>query len=86
MQQVPIVIYQDEDGVYMAECPLIQWFHTYGHNLEELYARIHEVQELYDDEIGQLQKKDMYNFVSVSFLPLQKSVHGTSHHKLKRAY
>lgn len=41
----PVVIEQDEDGVYIASCPVLQGCHTYGSTLEEALANIKEAIE-----------------------------------------
>ncbi len=48
---IPITIYQDEDGIYIAESPVLQWFHTYWKTKEELFKNIDEVISLYKEMI-----------------------------------
>ncbi len=48
---IPITIYQDEDGIYIAESPVLQWFHTYWKTKEELFKNIDEVLSLYKEMI-----------------------------------
>ena len=42
----PIVIEQDEDGVFIVSCPILQGCHTYGKTLEEALLNIREAIEL----------------------------------------
>jgi predicted RNase H-like HicB family nuclease len=74
MNQLPIITYQDEDGIFIAECPLIQGFHTHGKNIQELYNNIEEVKELFKEEIQTLQNKKNYNYLSVSLLPVTLAI------------
>ena len=48
---IPIIIYQDEDWVYIAESPILEGFHTYGKTKEELFKNIDEVVSLYKEMI-----------------------------------
>ncbi len=78
--QLPLFIYQDEDWIFIAECPLIKGFHTFWKNLEELYANVEEVKELFSEEILDLDIKN--KFYSLSFLNIKTS-NVTSTNKLK---
>jgi len=42
----PIIIETDEDGVFIATCPLFKGCHTYGKTIEDALARIKEVIQL----------------------------------------
>ncbi len=42
----PVVIEQDEDGVFILSCPLFSGCHTYGHSIEEGMANIMEAIEV----------------------------------------
>lgn len=42
----PIVIEQDEDGIFIVSCPILQGCHTYGKTVEEALLNIREVIEL----------------------------------------
>ena len=48
---IPVIIYQDEDWVYIAESPVVEWFHTFGRTKEELFKNIEEVASLYKEMI-----------------------------------
>lgn len=51
LTNLPIMIYKDINWCYIAECPLLQWFHTYWKTYEELEYNIKEVIELYQQMI-----------------------------------
>jgi len=64
---IPIIIYQDEDWVYIAESPVLQWFHTYWKTKGELFKNIDEVISLYkemieNNEIELENKKFLMNY------------------------
>lgn len=42
----PILIEQDEDGVYIVSCPMFRGCHSYGHSIEEAMQNIREVIEM----------------------------------------
>lgn len=42
----PILIEQDEDGVYIVSCPTFRGCHSYGRNIEEAMQNVREVIEL----------------------------------------
>jgi predicted RNase H-like HicB family nuclease len=48
---IPVIIYQDEDWVYIAESPVVEWFHTFWRTKEELFKNIEEVASLYKEMI-----------------------------------
>jgi len=41
--QLPIILEQDEDGVYIVSCPLFRGCHSYGDSVEEAMKNIREV-------------------------------------------
>ncbi len=41
----PVVIEQDEDGVFIAVCPVLPGCHSYGYTLEEAMDNIREAIE-----------------------------------------
>jgi predicted RNase H-like HicB family nuclease len=41
----PVIIEQDEDGIYIASCPVLQGCHTYGRTVQEALANIKEAIE-----------------------------------------
>lgn len=45
--QFPIIIEKDEDGLYIAKCPVIQGCYTQGKNYREAMERIKEAIELH---------------------------------------
>jgi predicted RNase H-like HicB family nuclease len=46
MLHLPILIEQDEDGVYIVSCPSFQGCHSYGKTVDEAMANIREVIEM----------------------------------------
>ena len=46
----PILIEQDEDGVYIVSCPSFQGCHSYGKTVEEALVNIREVIEMCMEE------------------------------------
>lgn len=47
----PVVIEKDEDGYYVADCPILQGCHAQGDTIEEAITNIREVIELCLEEI-----------------------------------
>ena len=43
---LPILIEQDEDGVYVLSCPVFKACHSYGHTVDEALENIKEVIEM----------------------------------------
>ena len=43
---LPVLVEKDEDGFFVAECPLLQGCYTQGKTLDEALKNIHEVIEL----------------------------------------
>ena len=50
--QIPIITYQDEDGIYIAYSPALEGFHTYGSTLSILTKRLIELKALYRELIA----------------------------------
>ena len=42
----PILIEQDQDGIYVVECPLFKGCRSYGHSIEEAMINIREAIEV----------------------------------------
>lgn len=40
---LPILVEQDEDGVYIVSCPLFKGCRSYGHTIDEAMTNIREV-------------------------------------------
>lgn len=49
-QHFPILIEQDEDGVYIVSCPSFQGCHSYGKTIDEALENIREVIEMCIEE------------------------------------
>jgi predicted RNase H-like HicB family nuclease len=44
---ISILVYQDEDGVFIGEVPSLKGVHSFGKTKEELYLNLQEAIELY---------------------------------------
>ncbi len=64
--QFPIIVTQDEDGVYVAEVPSLNGCHTQAKDLSTLYKRIEEAIELYL-EVEKIKKQPIvqHKFIGV---------------------
>lgn len=49
---LPLLIEQDEDGVFIISCPQFKGCHSYGRTVDEAMQRIREVIEMCIDEEG----------------------------------
>lgn len=47
---LPIIIEQDEDNVYIVSCPVLKGCHSYGKSIEEAMHNIKEVVEMCIEE------------------------------------
>jgi len=47
---LPLLIEQDEDGIYIITCPSFQGCHSYGKTIDEAMKNIKEVVEMYNFE------------------------------------
>lgn len=59
--QFPILIEKDEDGYYVAACPVLQGCYTQGKSYKEALERIKEVIELHIEARG----------LQIDFIPAQ---------------
>lgn len=48
--QLPVIIEQDKDGFYVAECPVLEGCYTQGRTLDEALKNIREVVALVMEE------------------------------------
>ncbi|CAN5354734.1 type II toxin-antitoxin system HicB family antitoxin [soil metagenome] len=48
---LPILVEQDEDGIYIVSCPAFDGCHSYGKTIEEALSNIREVIDMCLDEI-----------------------------------
>jgi len=53
---LPLLVEQDEDWVWVAESPIFNGFFTQWHTLSELKANVQEVSEMYFDMINEWEK------------------------------
>lgn len=66
--QVPVFIEKDEDGFYVAECPLFEGCYSQGRTVDEALRNIREVIELI------LEEKKNRNILE-SYQPRELSLH-----------
>ena len=57
---LPIIIEMDEDGYYIASCPLFKGCHSYGETIDETLKNIREVIDICLEEEG---VKELNKFV-----------------------
>ena len=67
---ITVVFETDEDGWYIASVPNIPGCYTQGKTLEEAKQRIHEVVEMYNDEILADLPSTQPNFFAVEHITL----------------
>jgi predicted RNase H-like HicB family nuclease len=48
--RLPVIIEQDEDGIFIVECPVLQGCHSYGYTLEEALENIKDAIQLCIEE------------------------------------
>jgi predicted RNase H-like HicB family nuclease len=65
-KQFPVVVEMDEDGVYIAECPVFRGCYTQGKTLDEALENIKEVIELCLEEEENKEILKTYQFKNLS--------------------
>lgn len=70
----PVIIEQDEDGVFIGSVPALRGCHTYGKTLPELYERLEEVVALCVEVERDLNKKDIFQNQFLGVQNLQFSI------------
>ena len=71
--QFPVIIEEDEDGFFVADCPALTGCHTQGKTLEEAITRIREVIELHL-EILKEEQQEIPKLKPVSLTSLEVAV------------
>jgi predicted RNase H-like HicB family nuclease len=71
--QFPVVIEQDEDGYFVADCPELQGCHTQGKTLEEAISNIRDAIKLHL-KILKEEKQEIPKLKPVSLTSLEVSV------------
>lgn len=69
--QFPVFVEKDEDGFYVAECPILQGCYTQGKSLDEALKNIGEVIGMCIEEkkgqiVSQMQKVQDFGFHTVA--------------------
>ena len=54
---LPVVVEQDEDGVYIASCPALEGCYTQGDTFEEAMTNIKDVIQICLEELKEGKKK-----------------------------
>lgn len=68
-RRFPVILEQDEDGVYIATCPTFRGCRSFGHTIDEAMANVREaIQLCLDDEPGQ----PVNRFVGVRDVEIQQ--------------
>ena len=65
---LPILIEQDEDGVYIVSCPSFKGCHSYGKTIDEAIKNIREVIDMCIEETP---PKEINNFVGFRELEIK---------------
>ena len=71
--QFPVIIEEDEDGYFVADCPSLAGCHTQGKSLEEAISRIREAIELHL-EILKEEKQESPKLKPVSLTSVEVAV------------
>jgi predicted RNase H-like HicB family nuclease len=66
---LPILIEQDEDGVFIVSCPAFRACHSYGKTVEEAMVNIREVLEMCLEEEDQPVLNRFVGFREMEFFP-----------------
>ncbi len=69
--QFPVFVEKDEDGFFVAECPILEGCFTQGKTLDEALKNIEEViglciEEKRDEVMSQIQKVQDFGFHTVA--------------------
>jgi predicted RNase H-like HicB family nuclease len=64
---LPILLEQDDDGVYIVSCPSFRGCHSYGHTVEEAMENIREVIEMCVQEEGPVTENKFIGFREIEF-------------------
>lgn len=68
---LPILIEQDEDGIYIVSCPAFNGCHSYGKTVEEAIKNIREVIDMCHAEIPTKALNRLQLFGNCFILPFQ---------------
>ena len=66
---LPIILEQDEDGYFIASCPLFKGCHSYGKTIEEAMINIKEAIEMCLEELEE-KKENLNKFVGLMELEI----------------
>ena len=68
---LPVIVEKDEDGFFVAECPLLKGCYTQGETLDEALKNIREVMEMCleeeeEDTISEIASIQEFSFHTVA--------------------
>jgi predicted RNase H-like HicB family nuclease len=66
-QHFPVIIEQDEDGVYIVSCPTIAGCHSYGHTIDQAMVNIREAIEACIGDETQIPENKFVGFRELEF-------------------
>lgn len=69
---LPLLIEQDEDGVWVAESPIFDWFYTQWYDLQELESNLQDLSNMYFQMIKDGEKP----FKSSKLIQITYDKHG----------
>lgn len=56
----PVIVEQDEDGVFLVECPMFDGCRSYGNTLDDALENIREAIELCLDEVDESEPSTVF--------------------------
>ncbi|WXG42343.1 MAG: type II toxin-antitoxin system HicB family antitoxin [Candidatus Freyarchaeum deiterrae] len=69
--RLPIIIEMDEDGYYIASCPMFRGCHSYGETIDEALKNIREVIDMCLEET---KLEDLNEFIEFRELEVVRNV------------
>ncbi len=66
---LPILLEQDEDGIYIVSCPSFKGCHSFGKTIEEAMKNIREVIEMCLQEELPINENKFIGFREIEFQP-----------------
>lgn len=65
IRHFPVLIEQDEDGVYIVSCPLFEGCHSYGATIDEAMQNLTEVIEMCLEEQHESPSRRLNQFIGI---------------------
>ena len=63
----PVIIYRDEDDVFIGEIPILKGVHSFGKDLDELQKNLTEAVELYFEVEREINFPKNFMFQTMNF-------------------